>query len=131
MIALDTNVVVRVITRDDPEQARRAAALMKDHDLWLSKTVVLETEWVLRYTYGFAAAAVNRALSTLAGLQNLTLEDASSVAAALAWHERGMDFSDALHMAGSVQAASVFATFDRRLARAAARAGGALQVSLV
>lgn len=130
MISLDTNVVVRVITRDDPAQARRAAGLMKSNALWLSKTVLLETEWVLRYTYGYDAAAVHRALSTLAGLRNLTLEDRPGVLRALEWHAEGMDFADALHLASSAGAAKLV-TFDKRLARSAARVAGAVPVDLL
>lgn len=130
MIALDTNVVVRVITRDDPAQAQRAATLMKKNDLWLSKTVLLETEWVLRYTYEYDPAAIQLALSTLAGLENLTIEDAESVERALEHHRRGMDFADALHLASS-GGATRFATFDKRLARSAARIAGAIPVELL
>lgn len=130
MIALDTNVIVRVITRDDEAQARRAAALMKKSRLWVSKTVLLETEWVLRYTYEYDAPAINDALSKLAGLQNLTVEDAASVELALQWHLAGMDFADALHLSSS-GGAERLATFDRRLARAAARVSGAIPVELL
>ncbi len=51
MLAVDTNVLVRLVTRDDPDQARRAFALFKRERLWIGKTVLLETEWVLRYSY--------------------------------------------------------------------------------
>lgn len=130
MIALDTNVVVRVITRDDPAQAQRAATLMKKNDLWLSKTVVLETEWVLRYTYEYDAASINRALSTLVGLGNLTMEDAAGVEHALEHHRRGMDFADALHLASSGEATR-FATFDKRLAKSATQVTGAIPIDLL
>lgn len=130
MIALDTNVIVRVLTRDDPAQARRAAAFMKKNALWLAKTVLLETEWVLRYTYEYDAASINRALSALAGLESLTVEDAASVERALEWHRQGMDFADALHLA-SPAGAEGFATFDRRLAKTAARASATPSVELL
>jgi len=130
MIALDTNVVVRVLTRDDPAQARRAAALLRKGDVWLSKTVLLETEWVLRYTYELDAAAISHALSMFVGLQNLTVEDATSVEAALEWHKAGMDFADALHLASS-RGATRFATFDRHLARTASKLDGAPTVELL
>ena len=51
MIALDTNILVRVLTRDDPAQADLAAELMKSSDLFICKTVLLELEWVLRFAY--------------------------------------------------------------------------------
>ncbi len=65
MIAPDTNVLVRVITGDDPAEAAEAAALLRSGPLWLAKSVVLETEWVLRHAYGFEPMLVNRALTTL------------------------------------------------------------------
>ncbi len=124
MIALDTNLVVRVITKDDPGQARLAATLMRANRLWLSKTVLLETEWVLRYTYGYSAAAAGTALTKLVGLENLEVEDSLTVERAIGWYGAGFDFADALHLA-SCGPAQVFATFDRKLAQRAARLGGA------
>jgi len=78
MIALDTNVVVRVLTRDDVAQAERAAEVMASGPLWLAKTVLVEIERVLRKGYGFDRAAVNRALTLLLGLENLSVEDAAA-----------------------------------------------------
>jgi predicted nucleic-acid-binding protein len=130
MIALDTNVIVRVVTRDDPAQAERAAVLMRRGGLRLSKTVLLETEWVLRYTYEYDAPSINRALSTLVGLEDLTVEDAPAVRTALTWHSAGMDFADALHLA-SAGPASQFATFDRRLAKRASALDGAPAIELL
>jgi predicted nucleic-acid-binding protein len=73
MIALDTNVIVRVVTRDDPQQVPAALAVMQSGDLWVSKTVLLETEWVLRYSYKlspgmrFHVSVVKRAVNYLLG----------------------------------------------------------------
>lgn len=130
MIALDTNVIVRVITRDDPAQARRAAALIRGVDLWVSKTVLLEAAWVLRYTYEFDPLSIHRALSTLVGLENLTVEDRPAVEAALEWQEAGMDFADALHLASSGRAAS-FATFDQKMGKVASGLTGAPTIELL
>jgi predicted nucleic acid-binding protein len=54
MIAVDINVLVRFLVRDDAMQATRAAALTRADEIWVSKTVLLETEWVLRSLYGFS-----------------------------------------------------------------------------
>ena len=51
MIAIDTNVVVRFLVNDDPEQAQRARRLIESEDVFLSTTALLETEWVLRVAY--------------------------------------------------------------------------------
>ncbi len=118
MIALDTNVLVRVITRDDPKQAEVAAAMMRGGDLWLPKTVLLELVWVLAYTYQLERPRIVLALSKLLGLPHLRVEDALGVARAVRWYEQGMDFADALHLASSPGAAELV-TFDRKLAAGA------------
>jgi predicted nucleic-acid-binding protein len=118
MIALDTNVIVRFLTRDDRSQAQRAVELIESNRVYVSKTVLLETEWVLRYTYRYPSTAINSALQAFAGLSEVELEEPHTVRAALDWHAKGMDFADALHLA-SAPAATRFVTFDRRLAKKA------------
>ena len=85
--------------------------------MFLAKTVILELEWVLRYSYDFDRQLVNRALSTLLGLENAVVEDAASVEEAVSLHAHGMDLADALHVASSTNA-EVFVTFDQRFAAA-------------
>lgn len=116
MIALDTNVVVRVLTRDDPEQVSAALEVMRSPEIWLSKTVLLETEWVLRFSYKLGSEAIQRSLRKLVGLPNLGVEDPQAVLGALEDLAGGMDFADALHLRSSTRATH-FATFDRKLAR--------------
>ena len=50
MIAIDTNVLVRIVTNDQPEQARRAAILLLNQPVFISKTVILGVGWVLRHS---------------------------------------------------------------------------------
>jgi predicted nucleic-acid-binding protein len=114
MIAIDTNVVVRLVVGDDEVQAGRAAELFKHNDIYICKTVVLETEWVLRFSYQLSGAAILGALKGVLGLPQVTVEDSRAVAQALDLLGAGMDFADALHMASS-QEAVPFATFDKRL----------------
>ncbi len=121
MISVDTNVLVRVLVNDDPAQAKRALALLGAGPVWITKTVLLETESVLRYTYELDASAIARAVTKLLAVPGIDVEDRATVEQALGWHQRGMDFADALHLASST-AATAFATFDRRLAKAATRA---------
>lgn len=118
MIALDTNVLVRVVTQDDPEQLRIALEVMQQPELFVTKTVMLETAWVLRFTYGLERESVHAALAAIVGYSNITVEDRTAVLHALAWLGRRLDFADALHLA-SGRKATAFATFDRRLAKAA------------
>ena len=122
MIALDTNVLVRVVTADDPEQLEAALVVMRSEALWICKTVLLETEWVLRYTYKLRRAVILAAFGKLLGLPTLQVEQRGSVLQALSLYERGMDFADALHLTSSGEAER-FATFDRELAEAAVAEG--------
>jgi predicted nucleic-acid-binding protein len=120
MISIDTNVVVRVVTRDDPAQAEAAAGALRSGPLWLAKSVLLETEWVLRGAYGLQRETIHDALRKLAGLRNLRLEDGPAVLQALDGYAAGLDFADALHLASSL-AADRFVTFDRALVQRARR----------
>lgn len=120
MIAVDTNIIVRLLTRDDESQYQSAHTLFNGHDIYISKTVMLEVEWVLRYAYEFETEEVSATLLRLGGLENVQVEDARHVATALQWHAQGLDFADALHLAAS-QHAERFITFDRRLISGAQR----------
>ena len=119
MIAIDTNVLVRFLTNDSPAQGAAAKQLIDSQQLWISKTVVLETEWVIRGVYRMDRNAVDRAFRQLLGLTRLTFEDRPQVLQALSWFRSGMDFADALHLASSASV-NGFATFDRGLAKTAA-----------
>jgi predicted nucleic acid-binding protein len=126
MLVIDTNLIIRYLTGDHPEQAARARALIDSDDVFVSRTVLLETEWVLRSVYGYAAAPLTNALRGFAGLQHVNVEDPVLVAQALDWAEGVMDFADALHLA-KASGYDAFVTFDQRFARAASRLG-AVQV---
>lgn len=114
MRALDTNVLVRLVTADDPAQAKRAAEAFRSGRLWVAKTVLVETEWVLRYSYGLDQEAICGTFRKLLGYGPLEVEDRAAVLRALEWLEAGMDWADALHLASS-GAAEWFVTFDRSL----------------
>lgn len=122
MLAIDTNVVVRYLTGDHPRQSPRARALVDGEDVFVSTTVLLETEWVLRSVYGFEAAEVCRALRSFAGLPRVSLEDGTLVATALERVASGMDFADALHL-GRAETCDGFVTFDQRFIRVARSVG--------
>jgi len=118
MIAVDTNVVVRFLVADDHAQAIRAEKALSAGPVLIAKTVLLETEWVLRGAYGLAGADIAAGLRKLLGLPGVKAEDMPAVARALGWYESGFDFADALHLASS-GGARRFATFDKALARRA------------
>lgn len=118
MLAVDTNVVVRLLVADDKVQARRAKALFAGNQILIYATVLLEVEWVLRSVYGLSRPKVCALLTALAGLPKVELDEPQRVARALEWLGLGMDFADALHLAACSGDVS-FATFDRKLVAAA------------
>ena len=113
MRAVDTNVVVRYLTGDDPGQAARARAVIDAGDVFVGTTVLLESEWVLRSVYGFSRTEVAAALRAFAGLPGLSVENPAVLSEALDYAERGMDFADALHL-GAAARCEVLLTFDLR-----------------
>ena len=118
MLAVDTNVVIRYLTRDDAAQFAKANALIGGADIYVCTTVLLETEWVLRRAYRFSRQRIIAALAAFAGLPRLTLEDPGLAAKALDWTRQGIDFADALHLA-KAQGCEAFVSFDQRLAAVA------------
>ena len=102
MIAVDTNVLVRLVVNDDQAQAAKARALFdsqadQDDSLWIADVVLAELVWALDRSYGRPRGdivAVLRALSTNATVK---LESAAAMVAATALYERGpADFVDCL-----------------------------------
>jgi predicted nucleic-acid-binding protein len=118
VLAVDTNVIVRYLTRDDAEQFAKARVLIRDEDIFVCTTVLLETEWVLRRGYRFRRTQIIAALAAFAGLPHVTLEEPASAAKALDWAQRGMDFADALHLA-KAEGCEAMISFDQRFAAVA------------
>ena len=122
MRALDTNVLARffIDDADDAQAARQrpAAVAALSERSFVSVTVLLELEWVMRGFYELPSRDVSRVVRALAGIEHVTLEDRDAVLAALGAFDKGLDFADALHIARSSRA-SGFATFDQRLAKRA------------
>jgi predicted nucleic-acid-binding protein len=118
MVAVDTNVVVRLLTRDEEEQYQKALALFTQYDVFIPESVILETEWVLRYAYKFESLAICDALTKTLGLPNVKTERPSVVVQAIALARQGLDFADALHLAAS-QECTRLATFDAALIKRA------------
>lgn len=118
MIAVDTNIIVRLLTRDEETQYQSSRALFETQEIFIPDTVILELEWVLRYAYDFSPAEITAAFKRLFGLKNVHLDQPQRVADAIAWQETGLDFADAFHLAQS-QHCSTFKTFDQRLIKRA------------
>lgn len=120
MISVDTNVIVRLLTGDDPAQFTRAKTLFVRENILITTSVILECEWVLRYAYGFGSLEIVKGFQSLFGLANVRLQETDQVYNAMEWHKQGMDFADAIHLAQSQEAQS-FATFDKKFIRAASQ----------
>ena len=116
MIAVDTNIVVRLLTGDDPEQMEQARQLFGAAEVFIPDTVILETEWVLRFAYELAPATIHASLLRLFGLPNVVIRDARALAQALEGYRQGMDFADSLHLALCEQCTDLF-TFDKKFVR--------------
>ncbi len=97
MRAVDTNVLVRLLTRDDAAQVDAAEAFVA-RGAWVSHLVLAETTWVLGAAYGLGHAAIAKAVEMLMSHETLTVQDGDAVAAALEQYRRkpSLGFSDCL-----------------------------------
>jgi predicted nucleic-acid-binding protein len=120
MVAVDTNVLVRWLVADDALQTAAAEKLVAENTIFVSTTVLLETEWVLRDAFGFSRDEIFEQFSILVSLENCILSDEAALLAALDWFRAGLDFADAVHLALTPSKAR-FASFDARLKKRAAR----------
>ncbi len=123
--SLDTNLLVRLIVRDDEAQTVLVAKLLDRHarrseSLWVPVTVMLELEWILRARYKFSKAEVIRALSSLLTTMELVFESEGALEQALAnYEEGGTDLGEYLHLAlAQYGLALPFWTFDAKASKA-------------
>jgi predicted nucleic-acid-binding protein len=117
--AVDTNVLVRLITRDDVKQVA-AAENFVERGAWVSHLVLAEVTWVLTSVYERGPAEIVTAIKMLLNHQHLTLQDPDAVAAAVEHHRQrpALGFSDCLVLAVARKAGHVpLGTFDRNLAK--------------
>jgi len=127
MIALDTNILARFYVDDpgDPEAVKQRPIarriLMDSPSLFVPLTVTLELEWVLRAFYRFDPGQIVAVFEHLLGLDQVNTEEADRIAVALPLTENGMDFADALHLAGSGHCQALYTFDDRGFARRARR----------
>ncbi|WP_019956757.1 PIN domain-containing protein [Yoonia vestfoldensis] len=123
MIAIDTNVLVRFLTQDDPEQAAAASALMRGLTQaapgFICREVMLELVWVLERAYGFSRVDVTVALEGLLAAVEIEIEAADDVGTALfRYRDEGFGFADLMIAAAARRAgATSLVTFDRKAAQ--------------
>jgi predicted nucleic-acid-binding protein len=119
MRAIDTNLLVRLIARDDTRQAAAAESFIRG-GAWVSQLVLVETVWVLTSVYGFGRTEVATAVDMLLDHRELAVQDPDTVNAALAHYRRKTpaEFSDCLILEVARKNGHLpLGTFDRRLGR--------------
>lgn len=121
MIAFDTNLLVRAVVADEPAQVAIVRDLVMQDTVFISRTVLLETEWVLRAVYKKSRADILKFFRALLEIDSTEIEDSSAVGLALDWYALGADFADAMHLA--VCGSAVMHTFDKGFCKAAREAG--------
>lgn len=122
MNAVDTNVLVRLLTADDAKQTAAAKALFESGPVWIGKTVLLETAWVLRSTFELDEKSIAEVISQLVTVRGVSVEDESAVLEALKLVAQGLEFADALHVT-SRPAEAAFQSFDQKFVKRAKLAG--------
>jgi predicted nucleic-acid-binding protein len=122
LVGLDTNIVIRLLTNDDPDQRRLALrfaeGLGKDYLAFLPLICLLELDWALRSQLGYSRRDASAAIAKLLQVRGLTVESHDLVVKALRHVEqKNADFADALIAARSFQqGCASIKTFDKRAA---------------
>lgn len=120
-IALDTNALVRLLVVDDSKQSAAVQELCISNQILLPRTVLLESEWLLRGRFAIDRSTIQAFFNGLADTENFELEDEAQTREALAAYSAGMDFADAMHMASA--GSTPLYTFDEKFAKRAAKRG--------
>lgn len=129
MIALDTNLLARLLLQDDAAQYKRVKTLFETRQVFTAPvTVMLELVWVLE-SRDISADRIAAGLTSLTALQNFKPERADALREALRSYRAGIGFADALHLALS-GGQEKFMTFDRAFVGKAKRLALSPQVLL-
>lgn len=120
MIAFDTNLLVRLAVNDDQHQADIAEQLI-NNNVFISRTVLLESEWVLRSVYKTSRNDIAAFFGNVLITENITVENTTEVEQAFEWYKLGADFADALHLC--ICGESLMHTFDGQFCKAASKSG--------
>jgi len=119
MRAVDTNLLIRLITDDDEAQARTAEGFIAS-GAWISHIILAEATWVLASAFDLSRAKIAEAVDMLLNHNALAIQDSEVVVAALAHFREyaGVEFSDCLALETARRAGHLpFGTFDRRFSR--------------
>jgi predicted nucleic-acid-binding protein len=119
MRAVDTNVLVRLVTRDDAQQTAAAEAFVTA-GAWVSQLVLMEAMWVLVSVYDLGPEKIATAVEMLLNHRDLTIQDADTVEAALGQFRKrpALGFSDCLILEVARKVGHLpLGTFDRGLGK--------------
>lgn len=133
MIALDTNILVRFLLRDDEAAYTLAVRVFSDKTeiYTAAPTVMLELVWVLESS-DCDRKAISKALRMLMGLSNFQPMEGDALLRAVNWYEEGLDFADALHLSLSAKGqAQFFLTADEKLAKRGNKIGAFPRVHIL
>jgi predicted nucleic-acid-binding protein len=117
VIAVDTNIIIRLAMRDDEIQYQKVMALFKEQQFFISRTVQLETEWGLRSRYKRTVAEIADFFALLLQKNQIICENEQALMTAIYCYRLGADFADALHLTNTQN--MPFYTFDERFCKKA------------
>lgn len=126
-LAVDTNVLVRALIDDGAEQTERAKERFLAHEIFISTSVLLETEWVLRSYVKLDRTQVNELLAIVARSPHVEIEAREQMHSAIHAHQRGLDFADAVHLFAAHHCEAL-CTFDADFRRRARRLQSVISV---
>jgi len=125
VIGLDTNILVRYLTQDDPQQAAQAARILEeeltdDDPGFIGLVVLVETIWVLRRLYKASPEEIRETVNDLLGSRSILVENRHVVARAVATSEKNAsDFADSIIAASALDVGCrKIVSFDRGAVRA-------------
>lgn len=121
MIAVDTNIIIRLAMRDDEAQYQRVISLLKSQSFFISRTVQLEVEWVLRSRYQRSTEEIADFFALMLQKKQIVCENEQALLKAIDCYRLGADFADAMHLA-NLSDLPVY-TFDARFCKKAISEG--------
>ncbi len=121
MVAVDTNIIIRLAIRDDEAQYQKAITLLKLQPFFITRTVQLEVEWVLRSRYKRLTTEIADFFTLMLQKKQIVCENEQALLKAIECYRLGADFADALHLANLLDLP--FYTFDARFCKKAIAEG--------
>lgn len=112
---------MRLADNDDQYQANLAEQLIDNNEVFISRTVLLETEWVLRSVYKKSCGDIALFFDNVLITENIVVENTTELEQALNWYKLGADFADAVHFC--ICGESLLHTFDTEFCKAANKLG--------